>query len=26
LVVGAGDELTPNVTGQLCVTSRYPVA
>jgi hypothetical protein len=26
LVVGAGDELTPNVTGQLCITSRYPVA
>jgi hypothetical protein len=26
LVVGAGDDLTPNVTGQLCVTSRYAVA
>jgi hypothetical protein len=26
LVVGAGTDLTPNVTGQLCLTSRYPVA
>jgi hypothetical protein len=25
LVVGAGEDLTPNVTGQICVTSRYAV-
>jgi hypothetical protein len=26
IVISAGADITPNVTGQLCITERYPVA